>query len=209
MRIDKGLIEAFKASGQPQFRIYEWEESFTYGISQKIETLENDDYLKKFGENHAQRMTGGGILFHGNDISYSLVIPTSYVQNLSVKESYEMICGFLMTFYKKLGLDPVYAKDMEEIELSASHFCQKGYEPYDILVDGKKIGGNAQRRTKEAIFQHGSISIDNASYSMGSSLEDLGVQISYKEAKALLIESFSQSFNASFEEKGQEILNAS
>ena len=169
----------------------------------------DDDHLKKFGENHAKRMTGGGILFHGNDISYSLVIPTAYVKNLSVKESYEMICSFLMTFYKKLGLEPIYAKDMEQIELSASHYCQKGYEPYDILVNGKKIGGNAQRRTKEAIFQHGSISIDNTAYSMGSSLEDLGVKISYKEAKALIQESFAQSFNVELEQKGQEILHAS
>ena len=209
MRIDKGLFEAFKASGQPQFRVYEWEESFTYGISQKMEVLENDEHLKKYGDNHAQRMTGGGILFHGNDISYSLVIPTSYVHGLSVKESYEMICDFLMEFYKKLGLDPVYAKDIEEIELLASHYCQKGFEPYDILVDGKKIGGNAQRRTKEAIFQHGSISLDNTTYSMGNSLEDLGVKIGYKEAKALLIESFAQSFNVLFEQKGQDILHAS
>lgn len=209
MRIDKGMFESFKASGLPRFRVYEWEESFTYGVSQKIEALKNDTHLKKYDDNHAQRMTGGGILFHGNDVSYSLAIPTSYVKNLSVKQSYELICGFLMEFYKKLGLDPVYAKDLEEINLSKSHYCQEGFEPYDILVDGKKIGGNAQRRSKDAIFQHGSITVDNSAYSMGSSLEDLGVKIDYKEAKELLLVSFAQSFNVVFEEKGQDILYAS
>lgn len=209
MLTDKGLFEDFKLSDMPIFRVYAWEPSYTYGVSQNIDTIKHLEQLKKYDENHAQRMTGGGILFHGNDISYSLVIPTAYVHNLSVKESYEYICSFLLEFYKALGLNPIYAKDLEDIHLSKSNYCQEGFEPYDILVDGKKVGGNAQRRTKESIFQHGSISIDNATYSMGHSLEDLGVKISSQEAKALLVKSFSHTFNVLFEEKEQDILHAS
>ena len=103
----------------------------------------------------------------------------------------------------------MYAKDLQDINLSKSAYCQEGFEPYDILVDGKKIGGNAQRRSKDTIFQHGSISIDNSTYSMGNSLEDLGVKISFKQAKELLVKSFSKSFNVVFEQKGQDILYAS
>ena len=209
MLIDKELFDGFKSSNVPTFRVYEWEPSFTYGISQKLESIENLEYLKAFHDNHAQRMTGGGILFHGNDISYSLVIPTSYVKNLSVKESYELICGFLMEFYKELGLEPIYAKDLDTIELSKSEYCQEGYEPYDILINGKKVGGNAQRRTKDTIFQHGSISIDNSTYSMGSSLEDLGVKISFEEAKELLVKAFAKTFNIVYEQQNRDILYAS
>ena len=209
MRLDKALFDGFKPSELPILRVYEWEASFTYGISQNMESLKNDAHLTSYGDNHAQRMTGGGILFHGNDISYSLVIPTSFVKGLSVKESYERICGFLMEFYKSLGLHPVYAKDVEDVNLSKSHYCQEGYEPYDILVGGKKVGGNAQRRSKEAIFQHGSISIDNSTYSMGHSLEDLGVKMSFKKAKELLAESFAKTFNVIYEEKNEDIAHAS
>lgn len=206
---DKELFDGFMSSNLPIFRVYEWEESFTYGVSQKIETIQNLQDLKQFNENHAQRMTGGGILLHGNDISYSLVIPTSFVKNLSVKESYESICSFLIEFYKSLGLEPVYAKDLESIELSSSQYCQEGYEPYDILIDGKKVGGNAQRRTKETIFQHGSICIDNSTCSRGNSLKDLGVEISFKDAKTLLAKSFARTFNVIFEDKKEELRNAS
>ncbi len=209
MRIDKELFEGFIPSNMPIFRVYEWESSFTYGLSQSMDNLKNDEHLGGYDDNHAQRMTGGGILFHGNDISYSLVIPTTYVKGLSVKESYEVICGFLMEFYKRLGLNPVYAKDLEDINLSKSHYCQEGFEPYDILVDGKKIGGNAQRRSKEAIFQHGSISIDNSTYNMGHTLEDLGVKISFKNAKELLVKSFAHTFNVLYEEKNEDIAYAS
>lgn len=209
MRIDKALFEDFTVSNMPTFRVYTWEDSFTYGVSQKIEDLQSDENLQSFGENHAKRMTGGGILFHGNDISYSLVIPTIYVKNLSVKESYEVICSFLLEFYKALGLHPVYAKDKDDIQLSQSAYCQAGFEPYDILVEGKKVGGNAQRRSREMIFQHGSISIDNSSYSMGHSLEDLGITISIEEAKELLVKSFEKCFNVQFEQKNEDVLYAS
>ena len=209
MRIDKALFDGFKQSNLPIFRVYEWEASYTYGLSQNIENLQKLENLKQFKENHAKRMTGGGILFHGNDISYSLIIPTSYVKNLSVKDSYELICRFLLRFYESLGLNPSYAKDIKSIELSKNEYCQRGYEPYDILVDGKKIGGNAQRRSKDVIFQHGSISVDNSSYSMGATLLDLGINISFKEAKELLINAFETTFDVVFEQQNREELYAS
>jgi len=205
MRIDKELFDGFNSLSTPIFRVYEWEASFTYGFSQKINTIKNLEHLNRYNQNHAQRLTGGGILFHGNDISYSLVIPTSFVENLSVKQSYELLCSFLLAFYKSLGLNPSYAKDLEDINLSKSDYCQEGFEPYDILVDGKKIGGNAQRRSKDTIFQHGSICVDNSVYSIGNSLEDLGVKISFKRARELLTESFSNTFNVIFDEKNKDI----
>ncbi len=209
MHIDKELFESFKPSSIPIFRVYVWEKSFTYGISQNIEKIKNLAQLKTYNQNYAQRMTGGGILFHGNDISYSLIIPILYVKNLSVKKSYELICSFLMEFYKSLGLKPQYAKDLKEITLSKSDYCQEGFEPYDILIEGKKIGGNAQRRTKDIIFQHGSICIDNSTYSLGNSLEDLGLKIGFEEAKDLLIKSFSNTFSVVFEKNNKDILYAS
>jgi lipoate-protein ligase A len=36
-------------------------------------------------------------------------------------------------------------------------FCFAGKEEYDLLIKGRKMGGNAQRRFKDVIFQHGSI----------------------------------------------------
>ena len=208
MRIDKELLESFSHAKKPTLRIYSWEKSFTYGVSQKMEDLQSFANLQSFEDNHAQRLTGGGILFHGNDISYSIVVPTSYFPSLNVKESYELLCTFLLDFYTNLGLEPHYAKDLASIELARSEFCQEGYEPYDIIISGKKIGGNAQRRTKEVIFQHGSINIDNTYPFMGTSLEDLDVKISYKQAQKKLIESFAEAFNVVYEEDTEELVYA-
>jgi len=195
MSIDKTVSTLFNEGEAPILRFYTWEKSFTVGISQKTET-----YAKRYPQynnNCAKRMTGGGALFHGNDISYSLVLPTSYLQGLSVKESYENICTFLLNFYKSLGLDAHYAKDCEDITLSKSEFCQVGFEAYDIIANGLKIGGNAQKRSKNMIFQHGSIPLYSTSSNKesGSSLEDLGVNLSYEEAIEKLKDSFEKTFN--------------
>jgi len=190
MDFDKSLVENF--DGTPIFRLYSWEKnSFTIGRFQKLEEIQN---ISKYGTNYARRMTGGGLLLHGFDISYSIVIPTNILKNKSVKESYEYICSFIINFYKKLDLDVEYAKNINK-ELSKSFFCQEGFEAYDMICHGKKIGGNAQKRTKNLIFQHGSIPIknDNREFS-GHSLNEFGINLSEKKAKELLKQSFIESF---------------
>jgi lipoate-protein ligase A len=197
MAIDDALLSSYEENLPTIFRLYSWENSFTIGVSQKFE---NYPITSLYKGNFAKRITGGGVLFHGHDLSYSLVIPTSNLEGLNIKESYEKICTFIINFYKSLGLDAKYVKDNEDIELSKNEYCQVGFEAYDILVNGKKIGGNAQRRTKKAIFQHGSIPLFSNKNEIfdgkiGYTLEDFNVNIDYKKAKKLLIESFEASFN--------------
>lgn len=196
MNIDKTIINNFSQNDEPILRFYTWEKSFTVGVSQN--PLEYSKRYPQYGNNFAKRMTGGGTLFHGHDISYSLVLPTSLMKDLNVKQSYEKICTFLLNFYRGLGLDANYAKDIEGIILSKSEFCQVGYEAYDIIVNGIKIGGNAQKRSKNMIFQHGSIPLNNIHSNKkeaGSSLEDLGISISIDKAIKELTMSFKKTFN--------------
>ena len=192
MDIDKELFYSFKEGDKPILRIYNWEESFTYGVSQKQEELDFE-----YGKSSAKRITGGGILLHGHDISYCIVTPVSSIKNASVKKSYEELCKFILEFYKSLGLKPNFAKDIKEIELHKSPFCQVGYEPYDIIINGKKIGGNAQKRSRHTILQHGSIPLKSLNHPKGGySLEDLGILLNEDEVINGLVESFRRVYGA-------------
>jgi lipoate-protein ligase A len=204
MATDDALIASFEENEMPILRVYHWTKSFTIGVSQDFSSY---SFCDEYEGDFAKRVTGGGVLFHGHDLSYSLVIPTPMLKGYNIKQSYEMICYFLLNFYKKLGLKTSFAKDDDNVILSKNEFCQVGFEAYDILVNRQKIGGNAQRRTKKVIFQHGSIPIctvkksntnsndrNNIDNRFGVSLEDLGINLSYEEAKDLLIESFNESF---------------
>lgn len=201
MAIDEALFSLFENESLPVFRIYDWEKSFTCGISQDFSKVFAVVNKKEYKENFAKRITGGGVLFHGHDISYSLIIPNSYMKSLTVKQSYEKICTFLLEFYKGLGLDAIYAKEDKKISLSKNEFCQIGFEEYDILINGKKLGGNAQRRTKKFIFQHGSIPLKSPieQKEVGYSLEDFNICLKTKEAQEKLLEAFSKTFNVDFE----------
>ncbi len=195
MDFDKSLVENF--DGTPIFRLYSWEkDSFTIGRFQKIEDISD---IEKFGNNYAKRITGGGLLLHGYDISYSILLPINFLGLKNVKQSYEYICSFILNFYRKLGLHVEYAKDID-LNLSKSFFCQEGFEAYDMIYQGKKIGGNAQKRTKNLIFQHGSIplSADKREFS-GCSLEEFGIYLHETEAKELLKESFIETFDINFQ----------
>ena len=191
MAIDESLF--LTCGDTPIFRLYEWEEdSFTIGRFQKIQEIKNPQI---YGTNWAKRITGGGLLLHGFDISYAVILPIDQLGKKSVKESYEYICEFVLNFYKDLGFSPTWAKDILADSLSKSFFCQEGFEPYDIIINGKKIGGNAQKRTKDFILQHGSIPLrkDDRQHS-GTSLEEFGIKLDVREAKKMLARSFEKTF---------------
>lgn len=196
MAIDKALTLSYKKGDMPILRFYTWENSFTIGLGQDIEDY--SDLKNIYNDNYSKRITGGGVLFHGHDISYSLLLSSDEFVNLNVKESYERICQFLLEFYKQLGLNPSFVKDLKSIELKKDEFCQVGFEAYDIVVNGNKIGGNAQKRNKNLIFQHGSIPLYKTKKDdkMGISLEDLNISLTFEEAQNRLIEAFERSFDA-------------
>ncbi len=196
MAIDKALATTFHKDDTPILRFYTWEKSFTVGVSQKTQDYIND--YAEYNENCAKRLTGGGVLFHGHDVSYSLLLPSGFSKELTVKQTYEKICSFLLTFYRSLGLEANYAKDIPAIDLSKSNFCQVGFEAYDIIVNGLKIGGNAQKWSKHVIFQHGSIPINEIEKKeeLGNSLQDVGVNLTYAQAIDKLIDAFETTFKA-------------
>src|SRR5574344_141703 len=196
--IDKALFKDFSKESIAILRIYSWQNCVTLGAGQNI-----DDYKElqnEYKNDISKRLTGGGVLFHGHDISYTILLNPNEIENRDVKETYFLLCQFLIKFYENLGLKPHFAKDDENIILSKSPFCQVGFEAYDIIINDKKIGGNAQKRAKNCILQHGSIPLfkkQNSEF-FGSSLDDFGINLGFEEAKDALVKAFIESFNVEF-----------
>lgn len=206
MAVDETLLQSSIKSGIPIFRVYEWENSLSFGRFSNISEILDIKSVHAKKISFSRRLTGGGVLVHGDDISYSLIMPQTLLDDLNVKESYRYLCSFLINFYKRLGLEPKFAQD-ENLHISKSNICTASNEPYDIAIDRKKIGGNAQRYTKNILFQHGSIplTIDTKLFEdlfLGdlnlkniNTLQKLGIYSSKDELKKLMINSFIESFN--------------
>ncbi len=160
MATDEMIFRGYIKDRIPVFRIYSWSiPSFTYGLSQDPARDINIPLCHQDGIGMARRITGGGVLSHHDEITYSFVCGKEDIGDNSVFASYRKICSFLILFYESLGLKPRFA--CEEADFSnrnmASPICSASREKYDIVINGRKIGGNAQKRSRDTIFQHGSI----------------------------------------------------
>lgn len=233
MAMDEAILENFIDNDPtPVLRIYGWEpEAFSFGVAQAPDDNLNIDKCRKSGMAFVRRMTGGGLLFHSGDISYSIV---ASLKDLgcegSVVASYKTICAFLIEMYKGLGLQAGFAGEagsagaIHELPLLPQKrltidLCMASNEKYDILVNGRKLGGNAQKRRGAAILQHGSIPLSatlarsrefvkdpNLVDSLGAlSLgEAIGRNIRYDEAEVRLLDAFSRTFHARLQPKRNE-----
>ncbi len=234
MALDEALFRSFSpGSSRPVFRLYRWiKPAISLGRFQTDEVL-NLEKCKKDNLVVVKRITGGSGLYHSQaELTYSLVCASSFINSASIKESYQKITYFLIKAYRHLGLEAQFAKDAvlsapcvnrragtsaEPSSASASapgvnkraDFCFSDWQEYDILIRGRKIGGNAQRRRRGVIFQHGSIPFElpdnlegyflkkeNAK-SRYLSLSELGVTDFYK-FKNVLIDSFESSYGINF-----------
>jgi lipoate-protein ligase A len=116
-----------------------------------------------------RRWTGGGIVFHGKDLTYSLVIPsrdTAFFESSTL--IYERIHQALCDALSETGQPAVVAAGDDRVPGSAmvatrTGISDAGYSCFanpvraDVMIDGRKIAGAAQRRTRGGLLQQGSI----------------------------------------------------
>ena len=161
MAIDEVLMVQKQKDKIPStIRFYGWSPAaFSLGYTQKIEEEINFKVLKSLSLDCVSRITGGGIIFHDQEVTYSLAIgPDSYLFSNAVGESFRRLCAGIIKSLKLLAFKANFARDNPSIRLNNSDaFCFAAASSYDIIIGNKKLGGNAQRRTKKVIFQHGSI----------------------------------------------------
>lgn len=216
MAVDEALLLSFDPLvSLPVLRLYGWSPpALSLGRFQKVADTLDLEQCRTAGVPVVRRITGGGVIFHADELTYSIVcaahqIPAAH----SIKDSFRVLTGFLLQFYRNLGLDAAYAIDCRENgeRLGVrTPFCFAGKETFDILINGRKIGGNAQRRTKRAVFQHGSIPLlgrvadampflrvrPSALEERVTSLSDEGITPDSGFLKVLLREAFCTSLEA-------------
>jgi lipoate-protein ligase A len=160
MACDEAIFNWYPKKGVPTLRIYEWERPFiTLGYFQEPRYVLNLDACQNEGISFTRRLTGGAAIIHFEEITYSLTLSCQDLNlSKSIKESYKILTSFIINFYKNLGLKGSFAQSILNDGLGEyKNFCFSSWEYFDILIQGKKIGGNAQRRKRALIFQQGSI----------------------------------------------------
>lgn len=162
MARDWGLFERVEAGEDVVLlRIYGWEPAcLSLGANQEESSVDTDA-LHELGFDLVRRPTGGGAILHWDELTYGWAAPRSFFPDPSVDAVLAWGSRALQEFYRGLGLEARSAIETPTAEPFGRRTaaCYAGRERWDLTVDGRKIGGNAQRRGRRAIFQHGSIPI--------------------------------------------------
>jgi len=152
MALDEALLEAMLRLGQPVLRFYGWTEpAASFGYSQKYAEVERATLLRPL----VRRPTGGGIVPHDADWTYSLAFPTNHEwYSLAAIDSYRRIHEWIRAAFGKCNVPTELAESCRRAGLGQ---CFVGYEKFDLLWHGKKIAGAAQRRTRAGLLIQGSV----------------------------------------------------
>jgi lipoyl(octanoyl) transferase len=163
MAIDEALLEFVTI---PLIRFYRWQfPALSFGYFGRFTNVARYQCERDL----VRRWTGGGIVFHGQDLTYSLVIPASDTAfTESAISIYEKIHRALCDALSETGQPAVVAAGADPGPGSvtvatrtgigdAGYSCFANPVRADVMIDGRKIAGAAQRRTRRGLLQQGSI----------------------------------------------------
>lgn len=152
MALDEALHEAMPRLREPVLRFYGWTEpAATFGYFQRFVEVERATLLRPL----IRRPTGGGLVPHDADWTYSLAFPVGHEwYGLRAEESYRRAHEWIQTAFARLGVETELALCCKK---SAPGQCFVGHEKFDLLWRGRKIAGAAQRRNKTGLLIQGSV----------------------------------------------------
>ncbi|MBI5234722.1 MAG: lipoate--protein ligase family protein [Deltaproteobacteria bacterium] len=212
MAIDEAMLKAADSglAGTPTLRLYEWREAAV-----SIGYLQDIAFFSNVGLPVVRRITGGRAVLHGTDLTYSFVLDSHHpLFSQGILGVYKAISRSIVGALRALGVDADFARPCAASD-ERSEACFHTPSRQEVLVNGKKIAGSAQRRLKNALLLHGSIMLSMDAGLLRRVFHDdpdalmnrmtwLGAHTSAhtEGLKARLVKSFSEGLDAAFIERG-------
>jgi lipoate-protein ligase A len=138
----------------PTLRLYSWEApSISIGRMQEAGT-----FAEK-GLPIVRRATGGRAVLHDAEITYSIVAGNhAPFFSKGIRDTYFIISTIIAGALKEAGVPA----EVSKVAAGAGdkEACFSAHSRFEVIVNGKKLVGSAQRRIKDSFLQHGSIVLD-------------------------------------------------
>lgn len=152
MALDEALLEWAADQPTPILRLYSWARpAATFGYFQAYAQVAAMTALRPL----IRRPTGGGLVPHERDWTYSLVFPAGHGwYRLRAPDSYRQLHQWLQAAFGELG---VAAQLASEPCKTRPGQCFAGPDRFDLVWVGQKIAGAAQRRTRQGLLIQGSV----------------------------------------------------
>jgi lipoate-protein ligase A len=151
MALDEALLQH---ATTPTLRVYGWRaRALSLGYFSRFAEAQRT----AAGRETVRRWTGGGLVEHGDDLTYTLIVPRTagFFQHAPL-DSYRLIHERIAQWLRARGMDATVAPGSAEDSSSA---CFASHVRYDVVAGTTKIAGAAQRRTRWGLLHQGSIQL--------------------------------------------------
>ena len=220
MGVDEALLRSAE-QGRSTLRFYRWSGQWiSLGYSQSCSSSLAGD-CARVGVDWVRRVTGGRALLHGRDLTYTVAAPRSELPG-DLGQVAGQIAMALEKGLRDVGIPAARTPADRPSPGSDVFDCFSQPAGNEIVLEGRKLVGSAQRRTRGALLQHGSICLAAHSGDVrratrleghGSiSLEEWGSRVSEEELREALAAAFGDSLGVGFQRvelAPKELLEAS
>ena len=146
MAIDEALLLSQESSPQPTLRFYDWSQpALSFGYFQRIAHEVDVDACAARGIELVRRMTGGGTVVHGWDVTYAVAVPHNGVLPKSISASYSAISGCLISGFQRIGVPnpqiealTEHASQEKRTGTDLANICLTNPAKYDVMLKGEK-----------------------------------------------------------------------
>jgi lipoate-protein ligase A len=161
MAMDEFLFQSLADEPQTFLRFYSWKNpTVSLGYSQRVLEVADVEFCQKNRIDIVRRITGGKLVLHHKEITYSLASSDTEIFTSNLNDSYRLISEALMEGLKKMDLAPTLASPAPQEYVRGNLPCFSYPSRNEVEVFGKKIIGSAQKRVGTKFIQHGSIPLE-------------------------------------------------
>lgn len=199
-------------------RFYRWlRPTISLGFYQDISRVVNLEFCTAGGIDIVRRPTGGKLVLHDREVTYTVASSDAGVFTETLRDSYRRISLALVKGLELMGLKARLADSSPREYVRGSMPCFAFPARDEVEVGGRKIIGSAQKRTGRFFIQHGSIPLETQAGllagvsatnggraaadgpGMTSIGEALGRPVDFDWAVERLIRGFAETFDVAFE----------
>ncbi len=161
MAADEYLFNSVRKVNRTFLRFYQWKKptvSLSYG--QEAARAADLDFCRANGIDMVRRMTGGKVVLHLRELTYSLASSDTETFTPNLPESYKLISLALIEGFSLMGLSARLATTTPPAYVRGTMPCFAFPARGEVETGGRKIVGSAQKRTGASFIQHGSVPLD-------------------------------------------------
>jgi lipoyl(octanoyl) transferase len=160
MALDEALLERVASGAATAYlRTYGWTTpTLSLGYFQRLAEVQADPRFRSVPV--VRRLTGGGAIWHDHEVTYSVVVAANHPLARPNTGLYQTVHVAIANALLEVGILAVRRGDTVgsgHRDHNRPFLCFTDTDPEDIVTNGVKIVGSAQRRRGGAVLQHGSL----------------------------------------------------